>query len=113
MFLVMLVWLPWAANSYSKPCGPTPVIRQPIGTHAPAAPAVVLRLAAAIRRTLPAWVWRPWILWYELSAIIVLALWTGTRRVDLGATTRIAFWLAVVNPFLPLLLAVLTLGAWG
>ncbi len=89
------------------------MIRQPIGAHAPPTPLIVLSLAAAIRRTFPAWVWRPGILWYELSAIIVLSLWIGTRRASLGATARIGFWLAVINPFLPLLLAVLTLGAWG
>ena len=81
--------------------------------HAPGAPLIVLRLAAAMRRALTAWVWRPGTLWYELLAIVVLSLWIGTSRAELGVMARIGFWLAVINPFLPLLLAVSTVGAWG
>ncbi len=110
MFLVMLIWLPWAAYSYSQPSGLTTVINQPIGAHAPQAPSIVLRFAATLRRIIPVWVWRLGILWYELLAIAELSLWINTNRANLGVMPRIGFWLAIINPFFPLLLIVLTLG---
>ncbi len=89
------------------------IFSSPIRAYAPPAPAVVLRLADYMRQTFPAWVWRPAVAWYELLAIAVLSLWVRVNRAELGMMPRIGFWLAVINPILPLSLAVLVFGARG
>ena len=67
-------------------------------------PRALVDLAFRVARVVPAWLPYSGFLWYELLCISVLALWIGPRDArPHGPLIKAAFWIAVLNPFLPLI----------
>lgn len=62
--------------------------------------------AAWLRSIEPRWLWSAdrSLIWYELLCAGILSLWLSSRRADRpGMYLGGGFWLAVLNPFWPLL----------
>jgi hypothetical protein len=64
--------------------------------------------AARLRSIEPRWLWSAgWpFAWYEVLCVLVLSLWLSSRPADRPGMYRGGgFWLAVLNPFWPWLVA--------